>query len=187
MFCGQCGTKIDGEDRFCNNCGTESFTINNWDELFKTVKNFSKQKHEQKILAKEEKEKQAKKELAKEKRQDKKRLAKEKEEKQEKERKEKEEKEKQGRIEQGTVAELIRTLSPKDYIVLESLRREDLQLSLKLGTMELMAIMEKLFRCGLIKRLDREPTFDEKEKILKFMDSPAYKQHEKRVKKLSHA
>ena len=51
--------------------------------------------------------------------------------------------------------------------------------------MELMAIMEKLFRCGLIKRLDREPTFDEKEKILKFMDSPAYKQREKRTEKLA--
>ena len=113
------------------------------------------------------------------------RLAEQEKEKQEKERKAKEEKEKQERIEQGTIVELIRTLSPKDYIVLESLRREDLQLSLKLGTMELMAIMEKLFRCGLIKRLDREPTFDEKEKILKFMDSPAYKQHENRVKRLA--
>ena len=139
----------------------------------------------QKILAKEENEKQAKKELAKEKRQEKKRLAKEKEEKQNAEIKVKEEKEKQERVEQGTVAELIRTLSPKDYIVLESLRREDLQLSLKLGTMELMAIMEKLFRCGLIKRLDREPTFDEKEKLLKFMDSPAYKQHVKRIEQLA--
>ena len=185
MLCGQCGTKIDDEDRFCNNCGTESSTINNWDGLFKSVKKFSKQKHDQKILAKEEKEKQAKKELVKEKRQEKKRLAKEKEEKQEKERKAKEENEKQERVEQGTVAELIRTLSPKDYIVLESLRRDDWQLSLKLGTMELMAITEKLFRCGLVKRLDREPTFDEKEKLLKFMDSPAYKQHIKRIEQLA--
>ncbi len=185
MFCGQCGTKIDDEDSFCNNCGNERSTINNWDGLYKSITKFSKQKREQKILAKEEEEKQEKKRLAKEKRQEKKRLAKEKEEKQEKERKAKEENEKQGRVEQGTVAELIRTLSPKDYIVLESLRREDLQLSLKLGTMELMAIMEKLFRCGLIKRLDREPTFDEKEKLLKFMDSPAYKQHVKRIEQLA--
>ena len=58
MFCGQCGTKIDDEDRFCNNCGTDRSTINNWDGLFKSAKKFSKQKHEQKILAKEEKEKQ---------------------------------------------------------------------------------------------------------------------------------
>jgi len=185
MFCGQCGTKIDDEDRFCNNCGTERSTINNWDGLFKSAKKFSKQKREQKRLAKNEEEKQEKKRLAKEKRQEKKRLAKEKEEKQEKERKAKEEKEKQERVEQGTVAELIRTLSPKDYIVLESLRRNDLQLSLKLGTMEYMAIMEKLLRCGLIKRVDREPTFDEKEKLLKFMDSPAYKQQVKRIEQLA--
>ena len=201
MFCGQCGTKIDDEDSFCNNCGNERSTINNWDGIYKSVTKFSKQKREQKRLAKNEEEKQDKrktdhfplswpqtsrqqeleeyekkylKELTKKKRQGKKMSAKHKKEKQEKE-----------RIEQGTVAELIRTLSPKDYIVLESLRREDLQLSLKLGTMELMAITEKLFRCGLIKRLDREPTFDEKEKLLKFMDSPAYKQHIKRIEQLA--
>ena len=174
MFCGQCGTKIDDKDGFCSNCGNERSTINNWDGLYKSVTKFSKQKREQKRLAKEEEEKQ-----------EKKRLAKEKEEKQNAEIKVKEEKEKQERVEQGTVAELIRTLSPKDYIVLESLRRDDWQLSLKLGTMELMAITEKLFRCGLIKRLDREPTFDEKEKLLKFMDSPAYKQHIKRIEQLA--
>jgi len=201
MFCGQCGTKIDNEDRFCENCGNERSTVNNWDGIYKSVTKFSKQKREQKRLAKNEEEKQDKrktdhfplswpqtsrqqeleeyekkylKELTKKKRQGKKMSAKHKKEKQEKE-----------RIEQGTVAELIRTLSPKDYIVLESLRRDDWQLSLKLGTMELMAITEKLFRCGLIKRLDREPTFDEKEKILKFMDSPAYKQHETRIEQLA--
>jgi len=201
MFCGQCGTKIDNEDRFCENCGNERSTVNNWDGIYKSVTKFSKQKREQKRLAKNEEEKQDKrktdhfplswpqtsrqqeleeyekkylKELTKKKRQGKKMSAKHKKEKQEKE-----------RIEQGTVAELIRTLSPKDYIVLESLRRDDWQLSLKLGTMELMAITEKLFRCGLIKRLDREPTFDEKEKLLKFMDSPAYKQHIKRIEQLA--
>ena len=98
MFCGQCGIKIDDEDRFCNNCGTDRSTINNWDGLFKSVTKFSKQKREQKILAKEEEEKQEEKRLAKEKRQEKKRLAKEKEEKQEKERKTKEENEKQERV-----------------------------------------------------------------------------------------
>ena len=72
MFCGQCGTKIDDEDRFCDNCGTERSTINNWDGLFKSAKKFSKQKHEQKILAKQAKEKQVKKEISKEKRQEKK-------------------------------------------------------------------------------------------------------------------
>ena len=185
MFCGQCGTKIDDEDSFCNNCGNERSTINNWDGIYKSVTKFSKQKQEQKRLAKNEEEKQEKKRIAKEKRYLKKRLAKEKAERQEKEREAKEEKENQARIEQGTVDELIRTLSPKDYIVLESLRRDDWQLSLKLGTMELMAITEKLFRCGLIKRLDREPTFDEKEKLLKFMDSPAYKQHIKRIEQLA--
>ena len=211
MFCGQCGTKIDDEDSFCNNCGNERSTINNWDGIYKSVTKFSKRKRQQKRLAKDEEEKQKKKkptaksrqqdlekelknqtqsprqqeleeyekkylkELTKKKRQGKKMSAKD-------IIKENQEKE---RIEQGTIAELIRTLSPKDYIVLESLRRDDWQLSLKLGTMELMAITEKLFRCGLIKRLDREPTFDEKEKLLKFMDSPAYKQHVKRVERLA--
>ena len=78
MFCGQCGTKIDDEDSFCNNCGNERSTINNWDGIYKSVTKFSKQKREQKRLSKNEEEKQEKKRLAKEKRQEKKRLAKEK-------------------------------------------------------------------------------------------------------------
>ena len=210
MFCGQCGTKIDDEDSFCNNCGNERSTINNWDGIYKSVTKFSKQKREQKRLAKGEEEKQKKKkptaksrqhDLEKElKNQTQSPRQQELEEYEKKYLKEltkkkrmkkmsakhiiKENQEKE-RIEQGTIAELIRTLSPKDYIVLESLRRDDWQLSLKLGTMELMVITEKLFRCGLIKRLDREPTFDEKEKLLKFMDSPAYKQHIKRIEQLA--
>ena len=57
MFCGQCGTKIDDEDSFCNNCGNERSTINNWDGIYKSVTKSVKQKREQKILAKEEEEK----------------------------------------------------------------------------------------------------------------------------------
>ena len=47
-FCGQCGTKIDDEDSFCNNCGNERSTINNWDGIYKSVTKFSKQKQKQK-------------------------------------------------------------------------------------------------------------------------------------------
>jgi len=184
MFCEECKTEIAEEDHFCKKCGAEC-SINNWQGFYQSIKQFSKDKQEKSKLEKEEKEKRDKEIMVKLEKEKKERLAKEEKDKQEKERLAKEEKDKQERIEQGTVAELIRTLSPKDYIVLESLRRDDWQLSLKLGTMELMAITEKLFRCGLIKRLDREPTFDEKEKLLKFMDSPAYKQHAKRIEQLA--
>ena len=61
MFCGQCGTKIDDEDRFCESCGNERSTINNWDGIYKSVTKFSKRKREQKRLAKGEEEKQKKK------------------------------------------------------------------------------------------------------------------------------
>jgi hypothetical protein len=76
-------------------------------------------------------------------------------------------------------------LTPKDYALLEAQRREDIKFGLKLGTIEGLEMTLKLFRAGLIKRLDREATLDEKEKIQKFLDSSAYKQRIKRLQKLA--
>ena len=76
-------------------------------------------------------------------------------------------------------------LTPKDYALLEAQRREDIKFGLKLGTIEGLEMTLKLFRAGLIVRLDREATLDEKEKIQKFLDSSAYKQRIKRLQKLA--
>jgi len=182
MLCSKCGKETSDEYNFCGYCGTK-FTLLPGFLLKKQIelKRLSDENTKRKKLQEERWKQQEKEGIEK--------IEKEREEKERKKKEqeelERQEKEKQDQVERRTVAELLRTLSPKDYIVLESLRRDDWQLSLKLGTMELMAITEKLFRCGLIKRLDREPTFDEKEKLLKFMDSPAYKQHAKRIEQLA--
>ena len=77
------------------------------------------------------------------------------------------------------------SLTPKDYALLDAMKREDIKFGLKLGTIEGLEMTLKLFRADLIKRLDREATLDEKEKIQKFLDSPAYKQRIKRLQKLA--
>ena len=71
-----------------------------------------------------------------------------------------------------------------DYAVLEMIRREDLSGQLKFGTMRTYEALLKLYCHGLIERLDREPTFDELERIYAFLDSAVYKQYEKRLSRL---
>ena len=71
-----------------------------------------------------------------------------------------------------------------DYAVLEMIRREDLSVPLKFGTMRTYDAFLKLYCQGLIERLDRKPTFDELERIHAFLDSAAYKQYEKRLKRI---
>ena len=82
------------------------------------------------------------------------------------------------------VNELLATLSAKDYFMLESMKKDDNFAMLKFGTIETMDIIEKLYRCKLIKKLDRKLTFTEKEKLEKFKDSVAYKQQEARLKRI---
>ena len=71
-----------------------------------------------------------------------------------------------------------------DYAVLEMIRREDLSGPLKFGTLRTSKAFLKLYCHGLIERLDREPTFDELERIHAFLDSAVYKQYEKRLKRI---
>ncbi len=78
-------------------------------------------------------------------------------------------------------AKLIKTLSAWDYVVLESIRREDLRTPIRIGTMRTIDGMERLFHCGLVRKLSRKMSFDERERFEAFLDSPEYKQHEKRL------
>ena len=76
-------------------------------------------------------------------------------------------------------------LTPKDYAGLEAQRRGDLSFAMKIGVIEGLEMSVKLIRVGLLERLDREATLDEKEKIQKFLDSPAVIERMKRIEKLS--
>ena len=71
-----------------------------------------------------------------------------------------------------------------DYVALEMIRREDLRISIKLGTMRSAESRLKLFCHGLITKRERDPTFDELERIQAFTDSVEYKQYKDRLKRL---
>ena len=78
----------------------------------------------------------------------------------------------------------IENMNNTDYTLLECQRRESILLSLHIGIMEQLDSIEKLFRCGLIKRLDRKLTFSEKEKLEKQKDTPQFKQYVARIQRI---
>ena len=77
------------------------------------------------------------------------------------------------------------SLTPKDYALLDALKRDNFRFSLKLGIIEGLEMNVKLIRAGLIERLDREATLDEKEKLQKLIDSPAQQKRLKMIQKLA--
>ena len=78
----------------------------------------------------------------------------------------------------------IENMNNTDYTLLECQRSENILLSLHIGMIEQLDSIEKLFRCGLIKRFDRNPTFSEKEKVEKQKDTPRYKQYVARIQRI---
>ena len=78
----------------------------------------------------------------------------------------------------------IENMNNTDYTLLECQRSENILLSLHIGMIEQLDSIEKLFRCGLIKRFDRKPTFSEKEKVEKQKDTPRYKQYVARIQRI---
>ena len=76
-------------------------------------------------------------------------------------------------------------LTPKDYALLDALKRENFRFSLKLGIIEGLEMNVKLIRVGLLERLNREATLDEKEKMQAFIDSPAQQKRLKAIQKLA--
>ncbi len=71
-----------------------------------------------------------------------------------------------------------------DYAVLDTIRRGDLHGQMKFGTLRTCESLLKLHYHDLMRKSDREPTFDETERIQAFLDSAAYKQYESRLKKI---
>ena len=98
--------------------------------------------------------------------------------------KEKQEKEKQDQIEDGTVRELTKNLDKDDYTILEAYHTDNPNLLLRIDVFDSLKRYLKLLRCGLVKKLDRELTLKEKEKLEKFKNSPQVKQYLKQVQRL---
>ena len=76
-------------------------------------------------------------------------------------------------------------LTPKDYAGLEAQRRGDVTFSMKLGAIEGLEMSVKFKRAGLVEKLDVDMTLDEKEKMQKFIDSPAQQKRLATIQKLA--
>jgi len=105
-------------------------------------------------------------------------------EKWEDEKKEEEQRTKWLEITDEEISKEIENLDNTDYTLLECQNRENILLSLHIGLMEQFDSIEKLFRCGLIKRFDRKPTFSEKEKMERQKDTPQFKQYVVRIQRI---
>ncbi len=71
-----------------------------------------------------------------------------------------------------------------DYVVLEMMRRDDMTIPLKLGTMRTAKALLRLHCHGMIHTLDREPTFDEMERLQAFFDSDIFKRYTSNLGKI---
>ena len=105
-------------------------------------------------------------------------------EKWEDEKKEEEQRTKWLEISDEEISKEIENLDNTDYTILESQRTENILLSLHIGLEKTLNSFEKLLRCKLITKADREMTFSEKEKIERQKDTPQYKQYLARINRI---
>jgi len=99
--------------------------------------------------------------------------------------KKKELSEEEKKAEQGEISKEIESLDNIDYTILESYEQDNPYLQLKLGTISALDSAMKLFRCGLIEKIERKLTFTEKEKIERFKESYQYKQYVARIQRIA--
>ena len=98
---------------------------------------------------------------------------------------EKEAEDKKGnQIEKKEVSKLLKNLDHTDYTLLESNRTTNVLSSLHLGFEKVLDSSQKLFRCGLVKKLEGKLTFSEKEKLERQKDTPQFKQYQARIQRI---
>ena len=98
---------------------------------------------------------------------------------------EKEAEDKKGKqIEKKEVSKLLKNLDHTDYTLLESNRTTNVLSSLHLGFEKVLDSSQKLFRCGLVKKLEGKLTFSEKEKLERQKDTPQFKQYQARIQRI---
>ena len=86
--------------------------------------------------------------------------------------------------EKKEVSKLIKNLDHADYTLLESERTSNILSILNLGFEKMLNSTQKLFRCGLVKKLERKLTFSEKEKLERQKDTPQFKQYQARIQRI---
>ena len=86
--------------------------------------------------------------------------------------------------EKKKVSKLLENLDHTDYTLLEGQRTTNLLSSLHLGFEKVLDSSQKLFRCGLVKKLEGKLTFSEKEKLERQKDTPQFKQYQARIQRI---
>ena len=86
--------------------------------------------------------------------------------------------------EKKEVSKLLKNLDHADYTLLEGERTFNILSILHLGFEKMLNSSQKLFRCGLVKKLERKLTFSEKEKLERQKDTPQFKQYQARIQRI---
>ena len=86
--------------------------------------------------------------------------------------------------EKKEVSKLLKNLDHTDYTLLEGQRTTNLLSGLHIGFEKMLNSSQKLFRCGLVKKLERKLTFSEKEKLERQKDTPQWKQYQARIQRI---
>ena len=92
--------------------------------------------------------------------------------------------EEEKKAEQEEISKEIESLDNTDYTILETYKQDNMLLGLHIGLEKQLDSFEKLLRCKLIKKVDREITFSEKEKMERQKDTPQYKQYVARINRI---
>ena len=72
---------------------------------------------------------------------------------------------------------IISNFTSLDYVVLSCMHYTDLKAMIKINPLDLVVSCEKLFDCGFMKKMNREPSSELKLKIQNWLNSIEYKQY----------
>ena len=80
--------------------------------------------------------------------------------------------------------DVISNFSSLDYVVLSCMHYTDLKIMIKINALDLVESCEKFFDCGYMKKMDKEPPVELKNKIQRWLDSIEYRQYTKNTNEI---
>ena len=80
--------------------------------------------------------------------------------------------------------DIISNFSSLDYVVLSCMHYTDLKTMIKINALDLVESCEKFFDCGYMKKMDKEPPVELKNKIQRWLDSIEYRQYTKNTNEI---
>ena len=80
--------------------------------------------------------------------------------------------------------DIISNFSSLDYVVLSCMHYTDLKVMIKINALDLVESCEKIFDCGYMKKMDKEPPVELKNKIQRWLNSIEYRQYTKNTNEI---